>query len=526
MVEEPEEITIATLSPPRVEEEPEPELEEEAELVGEGEEATEAEEGAEPEGEGEAAAEGEGGGDESARGVAAVAVSPPAAAPGTRARCAARRRPDRRPRQPGRSLRRRPATTSASRSPTSSRRRWELPRARKRFGGLIAEGRTGPGGPRVAVLLPQTYMNERARRPGRRAASSACRSTGGRRSTTRSTCPSARCARKLGGGLAGHNGLKSLGAGARRQGLLAGPRRASADPTAPTPRSSPPTCSRRFREPREEDRRADRCRRRRGRAPGRADRRRGEEPGGDGLRAADQLRGRREAGGPAAPGAREGPQRDQHPDARGDARPPGAAREDDGAVRVLVISSNDHLGLSAGADVREELGRGGRVRRMELFAELYDELTRSRSRPSPPATARWSGAARRSRWPATCASGGSNLRMRFPGAELGVPVGPARLVTLCGLATAKYLLLTSRNVSADEALRMGLVHRVAPAAAHRGGGARARGRGRGAPARGGRPPEADAAPLGRGGGALRRRGPRPGRVAARRPGLAITKLIV
>jgi enoyl-CoA hydratase/carnithine racemase len=61
--------------------------------------------------------------------------------------------------------------------------------------------------------------------------------------------------------------------------------------------------------------------------------------------------------------------------------------------------------------------------------------------------------------------GGSNLRMRFPGAALGVPVGPARLVTLCGLATAKYLLLTSRIVAADEALRIGLVNRVAPAAA-------------------------------------------------------------
>ena len=33
--DDPEEVTIATLSPPRVEEEPEPELEEEAELVGE-----------------------------------------------------------------------------------------------------------------------------------------------------------------------------------------------------------------------------------------------------------------------------------------------------------------------------------------------------------------------------------------------------------------------------------------------------------------------------------------------------------
>jgi large subunit ribosomal protein L25 len=69
MAEELEEITIATLSPPRVEEEPEPELEEEAELVGEGEEGeegAEAEEGAE--GEGEQPAEGDGGGDDDSGG--------------------------------------------------------------------------------------------------------------------------------------------------------------------------------------------------------------------------------------------------------------------------------------------------------------------------------------------------------------------------------------------------------------------------------------------------------------------------
>ena len=48
---------------------------------------------------------------------------------------------------------------------------------------------------------------------------------------------------------------------------------------------------------------------------------------------------------------------------------------DDAEVRVLVISSNDHLGLSAGADVKEELDTDGRVHRMELFAQLYDELT-------------------------------------------------------------------------------------------------------------------------------------------------------
>jgi large subunit ribosomal protein L25 len=49
-----DEVTIATLSPPRVEEEPEPEVEEEAELIGE--------EGEAPEGE-EAAAEAEGAGE-------------------------------------------------------------------------------------------------------------------------------------------------------------------------------------------------------------------------------------------------------------------------------------------------------------------------------------------------------------------------------------------------------------------------------------------------------------------------------
>jgi enoyl-CoA hydratase/carnithine racemase len=140
------------------------------------------------------------------------------------------------------------------------------------------------------------------------------------------------------------------------------------------------------------------------------------------------------------------------------------ARADE-AVRVLVISSNDHLGLSAGADVREDLDEPGRLRRMELFARLYEEVT---SFPKPTVAACHGSVVGGGAEIAVACDlrvGGSNLRMRFPGGELGVPVGPARLVTLCGLAMAKYLLLTARNVGADEALRMGLVHRVAPAAA-------------------------------------------------------------
>ena len=136
----------------------------------------------------------------------------------------------------------------------------------------------------------------------------------------------------------------------------------------------------------------------------------------------------------------------------------------DQEARVLVISSNDQLGLSAGADVREELDEEGRVRRMELFARLYDELT---AFPKPTVAACHGSVVGGGAEVAVACDlrvGGSNLRMRFPGAALGVPVGPARLVTLCGLSTAKYLLLTSRNVSADEALRMGLIHRLAPAA--------------------------------------------------------------
>jgi hypothetical protein len=60
VAEDPEEVTIATLSPPRVEEVAEPALEEEAELVGEEGEAPAEEAGS---GQGEGGNSGEGGGE-------------------------------------------------------------------------------------------------------------------------------------------------------------------------------------------------------------------------------------------------------------------------------------------------------------------------------------------------------------------------------------------------------------------------------------------------------------------------------
>ena len=57
---------------------------------------------------------------------------------------------------------------------------------------------------------------------------------------------------------------------------------------------------------------------------------------------------------------------------------------------------------------------------------------------------------------------GENLKLGWVGAGLGVPVGPARLTPLVGLARAKELIFTGRILGADEALAMNLVHEVAP----------------------------------------------------------------
>src|SRR5579875_704224 len=93
-------------------------------------------------------------------------------------------------------------------------RRWDLPKPKTRFRGELTQGRTEPGGPRVAILLPQTYMND------------AGTSVGPARGELgpdldhvlvlhdEIDLPFGEIRTRLGGGLAGHNGLKSL-----RQGL-------------------------------------------------------------------------------------------------------------------------------------------------------------------------------------------------------------------------------------------------------------------------------------------------------------------
>src|SRR4051812_50040735 len=111
-----------------------------------------------------------------------------------------------------------------------------------------------------------------------------------------------------------------------------------------------------------------------------------------------------------------------------------AGSGDDEGVRVLVLSSTDHMGLSAGADVREELDAAGRVRRMELFARVYDELT---AFPKPTVAACHGscvGGGAEIAVACDLRGGGSNLRTRFPGGGPGAPRGPARRAAPCGLA--------------------------------------------------------------------------------------------
>ena len=152
---------------------------------------------------------------------------------------------------------------------------------------------------------------------------------------------------------------------------------------------------------------------------------------------------------------------------------------------------------------------------MQLFADLYDAIV---AFPKPTIAACHGdvvGGGAEIAIACDMRVGGSNLRMRFPGAALGVPVGPGppghplrprrRQVPAALLAHGRR-----RRGAAARPRQPGR-----PGGGDRGGGAGARRRGRRPPARGGRPPEADAARVGR------RRGPlaRP-RARARSSGSA------
>jgi PTH1 family peptidyl-tRNA hydrolase len=88
--------------------------------------------------------------------------------------------------------------------------RWGLGKPKKKFAGVLTEGRTGPGGPRVAVLKPQTYMNEAGRSVGPARGSYKLPLDRVLVIHDEIDLPFGDIRVRTGGGLAGHNGLKSL----------------------------------------------------------------------------------------------------------------------------------------------------------------------------------------------------------------------------------------------------------------------------------------------------------------------------
>lgn len=142
-----------------------------------------------------------------------------------------------------------------------------------------------------------------------------------------------------------------------------------------------------------------------------------------------------------------------------------AADED---VRVLVFSTTSERALSAGADVGEELDAAGGVARMERFARMYAAVDAFPVPTVAVCVGNVVGAGAELAAGCDLRVGGDNLKLAWAGARLGVPVGPARLTPLIGLSRAKDLIYTGRVVGMEEAERLGLLHRTAPAAAAEG----------------------------------------------------------
>jgi len=129
--------------------------------------------------------------------------------------------------------------------------RWALPKAKAKYSGLLTEGRAGPDGPRVAMLLPQTYMNDAGGSVG--PARGAFKVPLERVLVLHDEIdlPFGEIRVRVGGGLAGHNGLKSLKAALGGAGFARVRVGVGRPPTTDPDRVAAYVLGR-FREPREE----------------------------------------------------------------------------------------------------------------------------------------------------------------------------------------------------------------------------------------------------------------------------------
>jgi len=132
-------------------------------------------------------------------------------------------------------------------------------------------------------------------------------------------------------------------------------------------------------------------------------------------------------------------------------------------LRVLVLSTTDPRALCAGADIGETLDPDGGIARMEQFTRMYAAIDAFPAVTIAVCVGNCVGAGAEIAAGADLRVGGDNLKLAWAGARLGVPVGPARLAPLIGLARAKDLVFTGRTVEMAEAAELGLLTRTAPA---------------------------------------------------------------
>ena len=145
------------------------------------------------------------------------------------------------------------------------------------------------------------------------------------------------------------------------------------------------------------------------------------------------------------------------------------AERDD--VRVVVLTGAGDAAFSAGADISDFGRHRSDSEQGAVYAEAFDGAIAAVEDIPQPTLCLIRGA---------CVGGGCELtlaadmriaadngRFGIPAAKLGILIGYGemrRLVDLVGRGNASDLLLTGRLVDAAEALRMGLVNEVVPAA--------------------------------------------------------------
>ena len=148
-----------------------------------------------------------------------------------------------------------------------------------------------------------------------------------------------------------------------------------------------------------------------------------------------------------------------------------ATFEADPDIRVIVVTGAGERAFVSGADISEFAEKRAAPAQIAEYDALSERASDALETVEKPTIAMIRG---------YCIGGGLDLALRadlriasddsrfgVPAARLGLGYGfsdVSRLVDLVGPAHAKEILYTGRQFSAGEALAMGLIHRVVPAA--------------------------------------------------------------